>query len=167
MNARVFIATTGNGLARAERGANGAWSVEFLLADRDVRCLAADPLNSQIVYAGTQGEGVLRSTGGGETWHAAGLAGHIVKAVAVSRAEPGAVYAGVKPPALFVSRDGGTNWNEIESFRGARDWWWLSYLVKSWAAGGACGWSCQRLRVSRDGRRVVAETRRRPAATSE
>lgn len=103
MNAKTFLATTGNGLARASREADGEWSVEFLLSDENVRCLAADPAHLDAVYAGTQGSGVLRSSDRGRTWQPAGLDGQIVKGLAVSRAEPGAVYAGTKPPCLFVS----------------------------------------------------------------
>ncbi|MBI3986166.1 MAG: hypothetical protein HY343_04570 [Lentisphaerae bacterium] len=125
MNTKTFLATTGHGLARATN-TNGTWSIEVLLTDQDVRCLAADPLNPKVVYAGTQGSGVLRSTDGGRTWNPAALAGRVVKSLAVSRAEPGVVYAGVKPPALFVSRDGGEHWKEIEAFQRARAWWWRS-----------------------------------------
>jgi hypothetical protein len=121
MSVNTFLATTGNGLAAARRGANGEWSVEMLLADQDVRCLAADPLHPNFVYAGTQGQGVLRSEDGGITWRCAGLTGRIVKALAVSRVEPGAVYAGTKsPPLMFVSRDGGAYWQELEGFRRIR-----------------------------------------------
>lgn len=125
MNHKVFIATTGNGLARASY-VNGEWVIEQLLADQDVRCLVADPLNPNVVYAGTQGKGVLRSTDGGPTWQPAGLAGLIVKALAISQIEPGVVYAGTKPPLIFVSRDGGATWNEIEPFCRIRSWWWCS-----------------------------------------
>ncbi len=125
MNAKTFIATTGHGVAHATRS-NDEWAVELLLADQDVRCLAADPLNPNVVYAGTQGGGVLRSSDGGKTWGSVGLAGRVVKSLVVSKVEPGVVYAGTKPPALFVSRDGGVNWNEIEPFRRSRSWWWRS-----------------------------------------
>ncbi len=67
-----FLATTGMGfgdssLARAEQGSDGNWSVEYPLKGQDVRCLAADPLNPGIVYAGTQGNGILRSEDNGKT----------------------------------------------------------------------------------------------------
>jgi len=68
VTANTFIATTGKGLARAVREANGIWSVESLLEDQDVRCLAADSSNPDVVYAGTQRQGVLRSDDGGRTW---------------------------------------------------------------------------------------------------
>jgi hypothetical protein len=116
MSARTLIATTGQGIARAREHDDGKWSVDFLLQGQVARCLAADPLNSQTIYAGTQRNGALRSDDGGRTWRPAGMAGHIVNALAVSRAEPGVVYAGTKPARLFVSRDGGNAWTEMESF---------------------------------------------------
>src|SRR5437660_11249633 len=86
---RQFLATTGQGLARAEYTTSTEWSIEFLLLDQDVRCLVADPLNSNVVYAGTQGNGVLRSSDRGKTWRLCGLPGQMVKALAVSSTAPG------------------------------------------------------------------------------
>jgi photosystem II stability/assembly factor-like uncharacterized protein len=134
MNAKIFLATTGNGLARAECGADGTWQVEKRVLIQDVRCLAADPRDSQILYAGTQGQGVLRSQDAGKTWQPAGLAGQIVKSIAVSphpngnAAEPGVVFAGTKNPAsVFTSRDGGETWSECVAFRRIRSrWFWFS-----------------------------------------
>ena len=126
MNRSIFLATTGRGLARAGRNPDSNWSVEFLLSEHDVRCLAADPHNQNVVYAGTQGQGVLRSGDGGRTWQPAGLQGRVVKALAASPSEPGLVYAGTKPPLLFTSHDGGGTWAELESFRRVRAFWWFS-----------------------------------------
>jgi len=117
MNATHLIATTTRGLARPLRKADGGWSVEYLLVDQDVRCLAADPLNPDVIYVGTKGSGILRSNDSGKTWRPAGLAGQAIKALAVSRADPGVVYAGTRPPLIFVSRDGGASWAELTSFR--------------------------------------------------
>ena len=131
MNATLFISTTGNGLARASRDANDGWSVEFLLAGQDVRCLASDPLNPDAVYAGTQGSGVLRSDDRGKTWRPAGLEGRAVRSLAVSRSDPGAVYAGTKPALVFVSRDGGARWRELDAFRRIRSrrfWGSITYV---------------------------------------
>lgn len=125
MSTKVFLATSHTGLTRAHY-ANGEWRVASLLADQTLHCLAADPLNPNLAYAGTRGNGVLRSTDSGQTWEAAGLPGRIVKALAVSPTQPNTVYAGLKPPALFVSRNGGQTWKEIESFQRVRSWWWRS-----------------------------------------
>lgn len=113
---RAFISTSGSRLARAEC-ANGRWSVEFLLEGTNVRCLAADPLNGNVVYAGTQGNGVLRSDDRGKTWQPLGMEGQVVKAIAVSPMEAGLVFAGTKPPGIFVSRDSGSHWEELSAFR--------------------------------------------------
>jgi hypothetical protein len=59
MNAKTFISTTGQGLARAECGGDGKWQVEFSLADQVCQCLVTDPLNPDIVYTGTRGSGVF------------------------------------------------------------------------------------------------------------
>src|SRR5262245_15592110 len=106
MNGHTFIATTGRGLVRAAPTIAGKCAVDVIRPDVDVCCLIADPRSHDVVYAGTQGTGVLRSTDGGKARRPAGLSGHIVKSVAVSASESGAVYAGTKPALVFVSRDG-------------------------------------------------------------
>lgn len=123
---RIFLSTNGSRLARAECGAGGEWAVEHLLEGTNVRCLAADPRHPHIVYAGTQGSGVLRSDDQGKTWQQSGMAGQIVKSVTVSAAEPGLIFAGTKPPGVFVSRDAGQHWTELEAFRRMRRWWWFT-----------------------------------------
>ena len=85
----------------------------------DVRCLAA---GGGRIFAGTQGDGVLRSDDGGHDWQGAGLAGHIVKALAVSA---DTVWAGTKPPRLFKSDDAGTTWRELPAFAQMRRPWWF------------------------------------------
>ncbi len=110
----VYLATSPAGLARAELpGAD----VERVAAGFDVRCVAADPRAEHNVYAGTQGDGVLRSDDGGRTWRPAGLDGWVVKSLAISAAAPGRVYAGTKPACLFVSEDRGETWRELTAFR--------------------------------------------------
>ena len=128
MTSRRLLALGHNGVARAECGANGRWVVERVLSDQDVRCLEVDPLNSEVVYAGTQGQGVFRSEDGGATWRPAGLHGLIVKSLAASHHQPGVVYAGTKsPPLIYRTHDGGAQWEELTSFRRVRGrWLWVS-----------------------------------------
>jgi len=139
MSERMILAVTGQGVARALPASGPAcgasWSVEWMLRGQDVRCIAADPLHPAVIYAGTQGDGVLRSADGGQTWRAAGLAGRIVKSLAVNRVEPGVVYAGTKPALVFVSRDGGERWEELTSFRRIFSRrFWLSPAEKPYTA---------------------------------
>lgn len=130
----IFLATTGHGVARAAPAASGDWTVDFLLTEHDVLCLAVDPLNSAVVYAGTRGGGILRSDDGGQSWTNAGLAGRVVKAIAASCTEPGVVYAGCKPPRLVVSHDEGSTWEESDSFQKVRSRWWRSPAESDWGA---------------------------------
>jgi hypothetical protein len=127
MSQLVFLATTGSGIARAKQNGKGEWSLDAPLQDTDARCLAGDPLDPKIIYAGTQGEGVLRSDDYGDTWRPAGLAGQVVKSLAVSPHEPGTIFAGTKPAGMFVSRDGGQTWSELDGFQHIPGrWWWFS-----------------------------------------
>jgi photosystem II stability/assembly factor-like uncharacterized protein len=135
MGLDVFLATTGHGVAAASRDPVGAWSVVHTLEDQAVRCLAADPVQAGIVYAGTNGAGVLRSGDAGRTWQPAGLAGQTIRALAASRVAPGTVYAGTKPPCLFVSHDGGASWTELDGFRWIPfRWLWRSPAERPFTA---------------------------------
>lgn len=122
---KVFIATPGGrGLARAWYEGDD-WQVASVLAGEDVRCLATDPRRPDMVYAGTQGNGLWRSADRGNTWQRAGLAGRVVKCVAASATTEGVLYAGLKPALVAVSRDDGETWTDRESFRrirGRRFW---------------------------------------------
>jgi hypothetical protein len=127
MREKTFLATSSRGLARATFDAEGVWSVEALLEDQKLNSLATPPQNVGVIYAGTQGNGVLRSDDRGRTWVAAGMEGQIVKSLAVSPHEPGLLYAGTKPAGVFVTRDGGASWRELETFRKIRGYrFWRS-----------------------------------------
>lgn len=117
---KTFLATTGKGLARAANNGHDSWTVNHLLQDQGIRCLAPVPHHPNILYAGTQGSGVLRSDNGGDTWQPAGLNGQIIKSLAASPHDPQLLYAGTKPPCVFVTRDGGQSWVELHSFRDIR-----------------------------------------------
>lgn len=122
----IFLASYDRGLTRAARDGSGAWTVQHLATEHQVTRLAADPTNPATLFAATR-DGVLRSDDRGLTWQPRGLEGQIVKSIAVSPHDPQVVYAGLKPALLCVSRDGGQNWQELESFRRIPNrWWWFS-----------------------------------------
>ena len=83
---QIFLAAFDKGIARAEQGPTGNWSVSNLHPELTVTCLAADPSNSKVVYAGTREKGVWRSLDGGLTWEPRGMQGQVVKSLAVSAA---------------------------------------------------------------------------------
>ena len=124
MRFNTFIATTGKSLTRAKRLADESWSVATLLLGTQVNCFVADPHQPNIVYAGTQGNGILCSEDWGENWRLAGMNGQIIKSLAISPSEQGVLYAGTRPPAIYVSQDGGEKWAELEAFRQMRRPFW-------------------------------------------
>jgi photosystem II stability/assembly factor-like uncharacterized protein len=103
--------------------------------DTRVTRLAADPSNPRELYAGLEVDGVLRSTDGGETWE--DVSGDLIRlagrphlksriisdteiegmmdthALAVSSAEPGAVFLAVRM-GIFKSADRGATWQDME-----------------------------------------------------
>jgi photosystem II stability/assembly factor-like uncharacterized protein len=135
MAGNIFLATNGNGITRAACAESGEWDVQFLLDGQDVRCLAANPQNANRLYAGTQGNGVLRSDDAGKTWQSCGMAGKIIKSLAVSPHDPETIFAGTKPAAMYISKDGGGSWQELEGFRRI-PWrgWWFSPAEKPFQA---------------------------------
>jgi photosystem II stability/assembly factor-like uncharacterized protein len=108
-----LYASTGDGIARLDT-LNGAWEVELSLAGSGAQCLAVDPRDPEVVFAGLREGGVRRTTDGGRTWVDCRLPSAGVFSVAVSAAD-GAVYAGTEPSALFRSDDGGSTWIELKA----------------------------------------------------
>jgi photosystem II stability/assembly factor-like uncharacterized protein len=130
----IFLTRHNEGISRAEKDAAGDWNIEFMLNDLQVTCLAEDPLNPGVIYAGTRGFGLWRSTDKGKTWHHRGLDGESIMSVAVSPhssqntgIDQALVYAGTKPAHMFRSNDAGSSWEELTGFRQIPNrWWWFS-----------------------------------------
>jgi photosystem II stability/assembly factor-like uncharacterized protein len=108
-----LYATTGDAFARLALE-DGEARVTLSAVGSGARCLAVDPHDPRVVFAGS-GEGVLKSGDGGRTWERTGLAEDVFS-VTVSAAD-GAVYAGCEPSALFRSTDRGENWEELSALR--------------------------------------------------
>jgi photosystem II stability/assembly factor-like uncharacterized protein len=110
--ARLYAAT-GDAIARLdERG--GSWAVELNLRGSGAQCLAVDPADPDVAYAGLREGGVQRTTDGGRSWTECALPATGVFSLAVSVAD-GAVYAGTEPSALYRSDDGGETWRELDA----------------------------------------------------
>jgi hypothetical protein len=125
--AQIFLSVADRRVVRAVCRADGGWQVEPTLTGLAVTTIAADPTDSSTLYAGTQTDGIYRSTDQGQTWQQWGLAGQAVKSIAVSPHARDTLYAGVKPAALFKSVDGGRSWSESTGFRHIPNrWWWFS-----------------------------------------
>jgi Photosynthesis system II assembly factor YCF48/BNR/Asp-box repeat len=110
--ARLF-ASTGDGIARLDES-NGAWKVALSLHGSGAQCLAVDPRDSDVVYAGLREGGLRRTSDGGRKWADCDLPAQAVFSVAVSGVD-GAIYVGTEPSALFHSDDGGETWRELSA----------------------------------------------------
>jgi hypothetical protein len=105
-------AATGDGIARLDETGD-TWQVEVSLAASGAQCLAADPGDSDTVYAGLREGGVRRTSDGGRSWDDCALPEPGVFSLAVSAAD-GVVYAGTEPSRLFRSDDRGQSWRELD-----------------------------------------------------
>ena len=108
-----LYAATGDAVARLDEAGDG-WTAELALAGSGAQCIAVDPAQTDVVYAGLLGGGVRRSEDAGRSWADCELPAQDVFSVAVSPAD-GAVYAGAEPSALYRSDDGARTWTELES----------------------------------------------------
>ncbi|HXV35259.1 MAG TPA: hypothetical protein VD769_14730 [Gaiellaceae bacterium] len=109
---RIYAAT-GDGIARLDQ-TGGGWEARSFLAGSGAQCLAVDPADSDVAFAGLRDGGVRRTADGGATWDDCGLPEPGVFSLAVSAAD-GAVYAGTEPSALYRSDDGGASWRALDA----------------------------------------------------
>ena len=122
---RVIIAAKGQTITRAAFE-SGEWLVETILQDHSITCIAQDPFQMEWLYAGTRQDGLLISEDAGKSWHPFGFPGVAVRSLAVSPHVPGTIYVGCKPVSMFMTRDGGNSWQEVDEMRKAKKWWWFS-----------------------------------------
>ena len=108
-----LYAATGDGIARLEESGD-AWTVELSLLGSGAQCLAVDPNDPDIVYAGLREGGVRRTRDAGRTWVDCALPEPAVFSLAVSSAD-GVVYAGTEPSRVFRSVDGGESWQPLDA----------------------------------------------------
>jgi len=109
-----LVAATDDAVATIVAG-GGRAAVRITLEGAGAACVAVDPRDPALVYAGFRGRGVLRSRDGGATFEDANLPHGDVYSIAVGPLD-GAVYAGCEPSMLFRSRDG-EGWEELASLR--------------------------------------------------
>ena len=100
---------------------------EVVQMDVPVNCIAVDPFNSDIIYAGTGNFNVpvrpgalYVSVDNGRTWEKSGLQDVVVNSIYVSSGRKGLMYAGCGAydysySGIYRSDDGGKNWDEISA----------------------------------------------------
>jgi len=115
-NPDVMYAGTAKGVYKTVDGGQS-----WVYADLSgyINVVQIDPLNSNIVYAGTNsfGDALYKSENGGVTWDAKGLPESNIKTIAIDPLNPFIIYVGTaprwgEPGYLYKSVDGGNNWEE-------------------------------------------------------
>lgn len=98
------------------------WTKLALELSSRVNCIRTDPSNSDIIYIGTESEGVFKSTDSGKTWNPVnqGLKKSDlfdlpeVKTILFNSSDTNVVYLGTNR-GVFKSSDGGKSWTEINN----------------------------------------------------
>ncbi|MFN0072664.1 MAG: WD40/YVTN/BNR-like repeat-containing protein [Chloroflexota bacterium] len=112
---------TGDGVATVTRQGSGGWTVEARgLSPYAVREVAVSPTASNILAAGTRGDGVWLSEDCGKSWTKPSygrLGPGKVTSVVFDPHDPRTLWAGGEPIELFVSHNLGKSWDRVESVR--------------------------------------------------
>ncbi|HQR36273.1 MAG TPA: YCF48-related protein [Blastocatellia bacterium] len=122
----IFAATTEGLWISTQDGKQDTWR-QVTSAQLVINAVAVHPTEPDRVILGTQDNGVLISSNGGETFEAsnAGFINRKVPAVLADSKERGRIYAGVifdgLNGGLFVSEDGGVTWQQSMNGMGVRD----------------------------------------------
>jgi photosystem II stability/assembly factor-like uncharacterized protein len=107
----VYIGTT-IGLFKSQNRGNNWIPTGIEFGSRDIRTLAVDPHNNQLLYAGTKGSGIWISHNGGIGWwpNNDGLTHIFIRAIAMDPNNNRKLYAGTHGNGIFTSDDGGGQW---------------------------------------------------------
>lgn len=81
------------------------------LTEQEIRILAVDPSNPQVIYAGTS-KGILKSVNKAIFWSNIGLTNRTVLTFAIDPSNPQIIYAGTEQ-TVFKSLNGGNSWSDI------------------------------------------------------
>ena len=129
-NKTIYVGTAGGGIWKSTN-AGASFKPIFDKYCQSIGALAIDPKSSRTIYAGTGesnmrnsvsiGNGLYKSTDGGENWNKIGLDSteHIAKIVIhptnpdlIFVAAPGPLWSDSKHRGLYVSTDGGKTWTK-------------------------------------------------------
>ncbi len=127
----VYVGTAGGGVWKTTN-AGASFKPVFDKHCQSIGAIAIDPKNSAVVYAGTgesnmrntvsYGDGIYKSTDGGDNWNKVGLdsSEHISKIIInpdntniIYVAVPGSLWSDNKCRGLYKSTDGGESWQKI------------------------------------------------------
>ena len=109
--ARLFAASE-DGVYKSENGGD-RWVLAGVKG-KGVRTIAQDPKDDEVLWIGTEDDGVFVSTDRGSTWKASneGLTCLTVYAIAINPSNPAVLYVGTHGGGVYRSTDRGKSWQE-------------------------------------------------------
>ncbi len=122
MTTTVYLATE-QGISIV-RESGGTWNGETHLRPRKVECVLIDPQNRNVIYCGTLGASLFKTTDSGSSWAECASLGES-NVTALSADGSGRIYAGSEPSAVLRSDDGGETWQALAALSelpGAKRW---------------------------------------------
>lgn len=114
-NKCTIYATSGNKILKTT-SCGRDWGVIFSdpRTDTFFTQIVADWYNPTILYAGTNGGDIMRSTNSGESWAVATrVDGVRITSIALDPRDSRIVYAGTDGSGIFKTMDGGNTWSQI------------------------------------------------------
>ncbi|MCF6366209.1 MAG: T9SS type A sorting domain-containing protein [Bacteroidales bacterium] len=130
VNENIVLAATQTGIFKSADG--GASWTNVYSSSPGVEDLTADPTNFNILFAGENSRGVLRSTDAGNTWllSSNGIGSGKRFEVTVSNVDNNYVYTSTElsstESSVYFSTDNGINWkkyNDPQNFLGGQGWY--------------------------------------------
>ena len=116
----VYVGAGTGGLYRKSPGEDN-WEevIDGLPPSPEVRAIAVHPLQSAVVFAGTQ-DGLYRSGSRGNHWRGLNMpvAGSVVWSILVRPHTSSVMYVGMAPAQIFSTRDAGDSWEPLPMIPG-------------------------------------------------
>jgi len=109
-NSQRILIGTENGIYES-LNAGETWR-ELALIGTGIRTIAQSPHNPDVIFAGSEDDGIFRSTDGGKTWEKvnSGLKNLTIYTIAFDPLKPGVIYAGGYKTGVCRSENNGESW---------------------------------------------------------
>lgn len=110
----VSVFQNGSGVIFKTENAGQSWKQLYIvpISGYDIKTLATDPSNPDLLYAGTTDGGFLTSSDGGESWRALKWFFDPIKRIIIKPSSPSEIFLLVGK-TFYKTNDGGNNWNDI------------------------------------------------------
>lgn len=126
VTSRMWAGSVGGGIWRSDNSGVSWYPLDDWMGNLAIGCLAMDPANSSVMYAGTgegygnfdaiSGEGIWKSTNGGSSWTrlASTVFFAAINQIVVSPTDSNRIFAATTN-GILRSLDGGSTWTTVRS----------------------------------------------------